>query len=374
MHVVIHVHIHMYTCTTHVLIHILMMSLQPLEFTDVAAYLRFQPRTRVMSLLYTCKVFTALALLHSPVMSLLFACKVFTALALLLVAFAGGIAPVLLHSLKVSARSVAACNALAGGVLLAAALVHLLPDATENLQGLGRYLQRLQDPDSDDAFPIASVVAASAFLMLATLESYMGVGEIHNHGSPPIPVKETDSGTACEENWNVTAVCDLSPSNREALLDSKPADSGSKPHSKQGSAHSLVLALAVHSFIEGMSLGAQGHLSSFVGIAVAITAHKGLAGFALGSNMIASCSNTTVYVGVTIFALCSPVGMMVGSEATRYLSATGVGLLIAVASGTFLYCALPDLILPSLHLHGCAIVYFNTFLGMLAMSVLELWV
>jgi hypothetical protein len=48
--------------------------------------------------------------------------------------------------------------------------------------------------------------------------------------------------------------------------------------------------------------------------------------------------------------------------------------LIAVASGTFLYCALPDLILPSLHLHGCAIVYFNTFLGMLAMSVLALWV
>ena len=303
----------------------------------------------------------------------------FTALALLLVAFAGGVAPVVLHSLKVSERSVAACNALAGGVLLAAALVHLLPDATENLQGFGRYLQRLQDPESDDTFPIASVVVAFAFLMLATMESYLGVGEIHKHGSPLIPAKETDedaelSGAACEEKWNVTAVCHLSPSNREALLDSKPADSGSKPHSKQGSAHSLVLALAVHSFIEGMSLGAQGHLSSFVGIAVAITAHKGLAGFALGSNMVASCSNTTVYVGVTIFALCSPVGMMVGSEATRFLSATGVGLLIAVASGTFLYCALPDLILPSLHVHGCAIVYFNTFVGMLAMSVLALWV
>lgn len=90
--------------------------------------------------------------------------------------------------------------------------------------------------------------------------------------------------------------------------------------------------------------------------------------------MIANCSNTTVYVGVTILALRSPVGMLVGSEATRFLSATGVGLLIAVASGTFLYCALPDLILPSLQLHGCAIVYFNTFLGMLAMSVLALWV
>ena len=50
--------------------------------------------------------------------------------------------------------------------------------------------------------------------------------------------------------------------------------------------------------------------------------------------MIANCSNMTVYVGVTIFASC---------------------------------CALPDLILLSLHLHGG--VYFNTFLGMLVMSV-----
>ena len=44
--------------------------------------------------------------------------------------------------------------------------------------------------------------------------------------------------------------------------------------------------------------------------------------------------------------------------------------MIAVASGTFLCCALPDLILPSLHLHGG--VYFNTFLGMLVMSVFVL--
>ena len=53
--------------------------------------------------------------------------------------------------------------------------------------------------------------------------------------------------------------------------------------------------------------------------------------------MIDLCSNTTVYVGVTIFALCGPVGVLVGFESTKFFSATGVGLLIAVASGTFLY-------------------------------------
>ena len=56
-----------------------------------------------------------------------------------------------------------------------------------------------------------------------------------------------------------------------------------------------------------------------------------------GACWLRICSNTIVYVGVTIFALCGPVGVSVGFEAARFLSATGVGLLIAVASGTFLY-------------------------------------
>ena len=46
-----------------------------------------------------------------------------------------------------------------------------------------------------------------------------------------------------------------------------------------------VSALAVCTFNEGMSLGSQGQLSSFCGIAIAITALKGLAGFTLGSNI-----------------------------------------------------------------------------------------
>ena len=55
-----------------------------------------------------------------------------------------------------------------------------------------------------------------------------------------------------------------------------------------------------------------------------------LACLALCSNMTAICSNTYVYVGFTIFALCDH-GVVLIVEATRFLSATGVGLLISVA-------------------------------------------
>ena len=52
----------------------------------------------------------------------------------------------------------------------------------------------------------------------------------------------------------------------------------------------------------------------------------------------AICSNTSVYVGVTIFALVRSCRRVDRLETTRFLSATGVGLLIAVASATFV-CA-----------------------------------
>ena len=43
----------------------------------------------------------------------------------------------------------------------------------------------------------------------------------------------------------------------------------------------------------------------------------------------------SVYVYVTIFALCGHVGVLDCVDATRFLSATGVGLLFSVASSTF---------------------------------------
>ena len=98
-------------------------------------------------------------------------------------------------------------------------------------------------------------------------------------------------------------------------------------------------------------------LCGLVGVLVGFEATGFLSATGIG-HMIAVASSTflystrTVYVGVTVFALCGPVGVLVGFGATKFLSATGVGLLIAVASGTFLCCALPDLLLPALQLHG----------------------
>ena len=76
-------------------------------------------------------------------------------------------------------------------------------------------------------------------------------------------------------------------------------------------------------------------------------------GFPLGSNMLANCSNTTVYVGVTISQLFQ-FRFAGRRRGTVFLSATGVGHLFVVASSTFLYSArLRSLVSPSLPCASC---------------------
>jgi len=77
---------------------------------------------------------------------------------------------------------------------------------------------------------------------------------------------------------------------------------------------------------------------------------------------------------VFIFAICSPVGIVIGSVADSVLSGTGVGVLIAIASGTFLFVAVPDLVIPALERKDCrGSVCCALLIGVLGMSLLAAW-
>ena len=92
--------------------------------------------------------------------------------------------------------------------------------------------------------------------------------------------------------------------------------------------------------------------------------------------MIAICSNTSVYVGVTIFPLVRSCRCVDRPETTRFLSATGVGPLIVVASATF-FCAhkgLPFFVLESKLAAYCSntTVYVGVTISALCWSALSL--
>lgn len=282
--------------------------------------------------------------------------KTVFAFVLFVVAFGGGVAPILLSSF--SGRIISVCNAFAGGVLLAAAIVHLLPDAVDELQGLGNSIESGLSRGSSDTFPIANVIAIVAFLLLMILDSWLStlVGKHHSHG----PGELAD---APEESLNVDS--------HELRAHRPPAVADGTQHF---GAPPILIALGIHSVIEGMSLGASTRVASLIGIFIAIAVHKGFAGFALTTEMLQTLSTRTTCWCVFVFALCSPAGIIAGSVAESVLSGTGVGVLMAVASGTFLYVAVPDLVIPALERSDCrGAVRCALLFGVLGMSLLAAW-
>jgi len=105
----------------------------------------------------------------------------------------------------------------------------------------------------------------------------------------------------------------------------------------------LFLALSFHSIMEGLGIGSA-QTEGVVGpIFVAIIAHKGLTGFALGNTLIrAQVVKRAFLFMVLTFSLCTPVGVFAGIYVADQGSiASGVG--IALASGTFLQVSMLEI-------------------------------
>ncbi|CEL93966.1 unnamed protein product [Vitrella brassicaformis CCMP3155] len=110
----------------------------------------------------------------------------------------------------------------------------------------------------------------------------------------------------------------------------------------------LFVAISVHSFIEGMGLGSA--TVSVASVGIAIIAHKSLAGFALGTSLVASGLPIRQFLAsVLTFSLMTPLGAALGltilyvNQGTA-TGATACGVLSALAAGTFFYVALYEII------------------------------
>lgn len=287
--------------------------------------------------------------------------KIIVACVLFFVAYAGGLAPILLSSFSISGRLISCCNAFAGGVLLAAAIVHLLPDAVDNLHDLGHSVFCALNRSSTDPtgmFPIANVIAIVAFLLLMMLDSWLSTvfGKPHGHGTVELvedmPQESVNLGSS------------------ETRIEQHLAAADTRNYGAQP----FLVALVIHSVIEGMSIGASTTVASLVGIFIAVGAHKAMAGFALGSELLTSLTKKTTFYCVFIFAACSPVGILIGNFANTVLNDTGVGVLLAIASGTFLFVSIPELVIPALERSDCrGSVRSALLVGVLGMSLLAAW-
>lgn len=221
----------------------------------------------------------------------------------------GGLLPWRVAGLRRSEVYLGWGNAFAGGVLLAAGLIHLLGDAASGFATIW--------PDVD--YPWAFTVAAGAFLLILGIERVAPK-------SARVPVGS------------------------QHLSDDPEAESIARAaQDAQRYPYLLLLTLSIHSIIAGMALGAQQSLAGFLVIVIAILAHKSAAGFALGVSLhrigVPLSRARSLILG---FAVMTPIGIAVGTVVAAILDSSDEqvfeALFDAIAAGTFLYIASLDII------------------------------
>lgn len=283
-------------------------------------------------------------------------------------------------------------NAFASGVLLAAGLVCMLPDATEQL------------PLKMCAYVIAGCAILSLILVeelamwLATPSEdspsaacYKLVEEV-SEASSSTPTNHANSHSKATRKVSVSAAglkaydkiksgarnmskklellksapkltAPSTPSSADSdcfhlmdiddLLDSEGGPQlscdGAMMLGSQGlpasKALCLFVALSFHSVMEGIGLGTTKKVSMLISISVAILAHKGLAAFALGSALCkTNLSARRFGVMAIIFSSGTPVGIAIGVVVAENFDGPAVSVCTAIAAGTFLQISLMEII------------------------------
>mgnify|MGYP001219264592 CR=1 len=232
-------------------------------------------------------------------------------------------------------RAIAYGNSFAGGVLLAAGLIHLLADASDGFAAAY--------PDLD--YPTAYAVATLSFILVLGLERVI-----------PRALEAGDDHADPES---------------AALLEAG-ARNGIAPYL-------LLVTLSIHSLIAGITLGISTAAGATV-LLIAILAHKGAAGFALGSTFReADIPPRTRIPALLVFVGSTPLGVVLGGVAIDLFGGGGGAAeawFKAVAAGTFLYIATLDIVreefFPGGSNRGRRLVWAT--LGAGVMALVAVWV
>jgi len=269
-------------------------------------------------------------------------------------------------------------NMLSAGVMLSACFCHLLAEALDETE------------EAVPNFPLAPFLCAFGYLLTLTADQYATraskTTHHHHNGSPTLlkPNHERSDGfqtVDSDDTANRTAAPHSEEFSQECCvaqsleIENTEYEDLEAPRVSFLTALFLGLALSLHSFLEGLALGAQQTISASKDILIAIAAHKGLAAYALGASLVDSNTSKGGYWKVVLgFALASPSGILVGYALSEVGSSVYGAALSALASGTFLYVAMMEIIPMELkdseHLTSKLTIMF---LGFGAMSVLAIW-
>jgi len=264
--------------------------------------------------------------------------KLFFGIAIFVAALVGGWLPLRRSGEAPSGTTFARGNALAAGILLGIGLVHMLPEADAEWRRIV--------PD----YPVAFLFAALAFLAILFVEHVLLPPQAHG------------------------AHEGIGHGRREL-----PDELGAHLQTQFLYAYALLIALSIHSLVEGAALGTQEQMSSAIAIFVAILVHKTTEGVALGVSLTRNrVSEAAAFVILIVFACVTPLGIVVGSLASQALDGSTPGSLraglLAIGAGTFVYIASLDIITEEFTHSGDRVAkWCLAMLGLGLSALLALW-
>jgi len=122
------------------------------------------------------------------------------------------------------------------------------------------------------------------------------------------------------------------------------------PESSSALPYLLMAVLSIHSVIAGFALGVQNNLDYVYAIFFAILSHKWVESFALGVSLVKNkVPRTTLIKCILLYSFMVPSGIVIGLILSFIVTGDASNLIQAfvggLASGTFIYIALVDVLL-----------------------------
>lgn len=291
------------------------------------------------------------------------------------------------------------------GVLASASLVHLFQDAVEGFQDAG-----------EDGYPYTGLMVLFSALLMLAIET---AATMALYGTASAADAERDiKPHACmdlEHSQHNVEQADVPRSSSENLLDTSqsipiPREENSRDSEdakaeigtssstgkkeKKGLLSLLILsfALYIHSVILGFSFGAQTDDSATVGLLIAIVAHKGFAGFALGVSALEAFGEgrglKAKLLSLCVFVFATPVGIAAGIGYEESVTDTNTrsyqlttSVLTAISSGMLLYIVFMEMLPKTFNVDFISrhstlqnLVFLTMLvLGAALMSMLAIW-
>ena len=315
------------------------------------------------------------------------AVKCMSAVVLLVLGGSGAMLPLKWKRLSDSATAVGLISAMAAGVFMCLGIVHILPEAAEMLAPVGAK----SIDEFVGAYRVPFALCVATYILLLAFEHAMETCtflQAEPQSSPPTEMSSpTKKPTTQDANQTIPAVASTcehvcvpvadggdqctcqterlqeepavptqkqEQSAKELSVAQLNVESESDASSRKIVVLTMLVALSLHGFVEGLALGVMRSAANALVLFFAIAGHKWAEALALGVRLSQQTSSKEPQpywplCAAAVYAATSPLGVFVGWAAATNSSCFS-GCIMACAAGSFIFVGATEIAAEELRL------------------------